>query len=425
MRRKLIKIKNKKTKHAQKNDVVYWRDYDAAIRDDNPNLALNSTLFPIVLAQLHMLWRASFAGMIERPKQSFQDAFAKYPLQDVGTTKILPPFLGEMGIEVRGFLGLAEPWLRNGWKIPALRPEFYPPGQAFRDDMFFAQIETLRASGRMVPSMFSFIKPHRTVNYDDMALNDFGVAWQPAPVNFHGLSDEIIMESYIQGIAHARYPAITQNVTPLHDMLSRFSLHYGEAWPAYRCVRPSYLPEAFSNPQGDAYPDHIGIQLRNFPEKESTLDAHACVKIATELSKAWGLPVLVYGEPKRTLRIKNRPNTWHLCGDTPLLTYEMGCLRTCKMMLSPSSGWVDVMCWLQVPTIIFDVPTSFFTRDSVGQFGAKVAYHAHLADDFIAKASALRDCEEHYAPPPQEDDEDVFAKQLRSMRDRHTYIMRR
>ncbi|MFB2921313.1 MULTISPECIES: hypothetical protein [Aerosakkonema] len=48
-------------------------------------------------------------------------------------SKVLPPFGGEMGFEIRSFLGRVEPWLRNGWKIIAKRPEFYPKDTAIYD----------------------------------------------------------------------------------------------------------------------------------------------------------------------------------------------------------------------------------------------------------------------------------------------------
>ncbi len=47
---------------------------------------------------------------------------------------ILPPYPGEMGIEIRYFLGRVEPWLHAGWKILSRRPELYPAGTAIRDD---------------------------------------------------------------------------------------------------------------------------------------------------------------------------------------------------------------------------------------------------------------------------------------------------
>ena len=46
----------------------------------------------------------------------------------IGVKRVLPPYLGELGYEVKYHLARVEPWLRNGWKILARRPEFYPPG---------------------------------------------------------------------------------------------------------------------------------------------------------------------------------------------------------------------------------------------------------------------------------------------------------
>ena len=51
---------------------------------------------------------------------------------------VLPPYPGELGIEIRYFLARVEPWLRAGWKILARRPELYPEGSAVLDDSLTA-----------------------------------------------------------------------------------------------------------------------------------------------------------------------------------------------------------------------------------------------------------------------------------------------
>ena len=56
---------------------------------------------------------------------------------------MLPPYLGEMGYEVKYHLARVEPWLRNGWKILARRPEFYPPGTVVESPEFFEACDVI------------------------------------------------------------------------------------------------------------------------------------------------------------------------------------------------------------------------------------------------------------------------------------------
>ena len=69
-------------------------------------------------------------------------ALDKHPLAKEGV-QILPGFIGEMGLEVKGFLAQVEPWLRAGWKIPARRVALYPDGTAFSDTEYFERIDSI------------------------------------------------------------------------------------------------------------------------------------------------------------------------------------------------------------------------------------------------------------------------------------------
>jgi hypothetical protein len=44
--------------------------------------------------------------------------------------RLLPPYFGEMGFEIRYHLAQVEPWLRHGWKVVTRRPAFYPQDSA-------------------------------------------------------------------------------------------------------------------------------------------------------------------------------------------------------------------------------------------------------------------------------------------------------
>ncbi len=64
----------------------------------------------------------------------------------IGVRRVLPPYLGEMGYEIKFHLARVEPWLSNGWKILARRPEFYPPDTAIHETEFFAACDKILAT---------------------------------------------------------------------------------------------------------------------------------------------------------------------------------------------------------------------------------------------------------------------------------------
>jgi len=49
-----------------------------------------------------------------------------------------------LALEVRGFLGQIEPWLRSGWVIPARRPSLYPNLLLSKTPSFFARIDEIK-----------------------------------------------------------------------------------------------------------------------------------------------------------------------------------------------------------------------------------------------------------------------------------------
>jgi hypothetical protein len=75
------------------------------------------------------------------------------------------------------------------------------------------------------------------------------------------------------------------------------------------------------------------------------------MEIAETASQYLGLPILVYGHPEGTLLPDGYLHTVDL-GVDGLLARELGYLRNCRLMISPDSGWANLMAWLRVPTLV-------------------------------------------------------------------------
>ncbi len=100
-----------------------------------------------------MMGAVARASLRQNMPNRFEGLFTERPV------KILPPFLGEMGIEIIHFLARVEPYLRNGWRILAKRPAFYPPGTAFYDPAYFDRLNPLIAQYGLHPARVGLRQP--------------------------------------------------------------------------------------------------------------------------------------------------------------------------------------------------------------------------------------------------------------------------
>src|ERR1700744_137648 len=57
--------------------------------------------------------------------------------------RVLPPYFGEMGFEIRYHMAQVEPWLRHGWKTVTRKPAFYPEGTTIAAPEFFAAADRI------------------------------------------------------------------------------------------------------------------------------------------------------------------------------------------------------------------------------------------------------------------------------------------
>src|SRR6185436_4807783 len=212
---------------------------------------------PATKIAIHRLIADSYRGEIGEdapdgvlPKHAEADEFA-----------ILPPYLGEFGFEVRFFLGAVEPWLRNGWTIPARRPELYPPGAAFADREFFAHIDRLKKQfgGTEVLLGLSFGTSSRP--WKELKKSTHGA------IEIDAVDDAFYrrlatIERAIRRAVKSRYFHPYRPQTPWDFPLTAVHVPWAPAltFPVNTLV-PTYKPAAFGIDNPSVGP-HVGVQLR-------------------------------------------------------------------------------------------------------------------------------------------------------------------
>lgn len=240
-------------------------------------------------------------------------------------SKILPPYSGEMGFEITSFLGRVEPWLRNGWKILARRPELYPLGTAFYDSSYFLKEKYIVQKYNGWRSHYFYDIPEKNRDFD-REIRELFSGYLQAEDRPLTVWDEMLLTS--------------NNYSPLKLI---------QIYCDVTC--PSYLPNDFLNPKWE-YQHHIGVQMRYLLNDQGrNSDPNYMMEIAETASKYLGLPILVYGHPEGTLLPDGYIHTVDL-GVDGLLARELGYLRNCRLMVSPDSGWANLMAWLRVPALI-------------------------------------------------------------------------
>lgn len=305
---------------------------------------------------------------------------AEIPWQD---RMVLPPFLGELGVEIRYFLAAIEPWLRNGWRIPAKRPDLYPEGAAFSDPELFAELEAgakrygavpmggaMRLAAdeepRIILGSTVTKEPNFTATANCGGQNDVGLHVRAACFEIE------IRRAFARRYMKAPRPLTPWDITLLSSYDSR---------PEHLCggalsLAPGYRPAAFLNPPYPAHP-HVGVQMRRLLHSGSRdSDPALMLAKAREAADHLGLPLLVYGHPNGTYRPEGLPNTADEAGERPLLRFELSMLSQCRLMIAPESGWCDLMCWLRIPTLLEKLGRAHeFTPNSV--FHPRVMLLAH------------------------------------------------
>lgn len=274
---------------------------------------------------------------------------------------ILPPFGGELGHEVRSFLGRVEPWLRCGWKILAKRPDLYPPGTAISDPAYFAQESALLEKYGAVRLGLSYHIPAAAIQAQPAAsaIVTIALSQLPQPIRLtvpeiRDLVQEAQFESELRSLFA---PYLLRGDRPLTawdtTLLSVTNfLSYEHLADFTNIVAPSYRPSAFEQPIATC-DLHVGVQLRSRAEwsPDRNSNPERVLTWAKQAAAHLQLPILIYGHPQGAYLPDGFIHTADR-GIEHLLRRELGFLRQCQLMFAPDSGWADLMAWLQIPTLI-------------------------------------------------------------------------
>jgi hypothetical protein len=266
---------------------------------------------------------------------------------------ILPPFLGELGYEVRSFIAMIEPWLRTGWKLPTRRPALYPEGTTLTDSDFFSRIDKIRENYKCEPIM-----SHLAVHFgENIRIEDLNKKKE-------GFSKDLqkIVRDYVDRPGRPVTYWDAYLVKPWSGInVDFFSSFHG--------LLPSYKPKAFL----EGHPEcsfHIGVQFRNMKKmNQRNSDIVAVRKLADEVAHFLELPLICYGEESGCFIPSDLQHVsqFYPTGEVGL-SGDLRCLSRCVIMIAPDSGWADLMGWLQIPTILQKIftPFSFYASYSHG-----------------------------------------------------------
>ncbi len=281
----------------------------------------------------------------------------------IGVKRVLPPYLGEMGYEVKYHLARVEPWLRNGWKILARRPEFYPPGTTIEsadffkacDDIFNALTIVGAGAGIYAPSVeLSNMKIEARIQGEGLAVT-VELA-DTARTQREAIAEIQLRQLFLEWLDYDGRPLTDydRNVLAFSETcVAESDIRRAES------LRPSYLPAAFENPP-EPMPAHVGLQIRAIKgvvARHRNSDPAWMCETAKAIGAHLKLPVIAYGHPGGCIIPSDMQATWREAdGGRGHLARELGYLKSCRLMLGPDSGWSDLMAWLGVPVLLEMLP---------------------------------------------------------------------
>ena len=276
----------------------------------------------------------------------------------IGVKRVLPPYLGEMGYEVKFHLARVEPWLRNGWKILARRPEFYPEGAVAEAPEFFAACDAILSEQVIVGAGGGIYAPPREAVGLDIVPSLEGQAIEVLlrlgdvnKITREALAEIQLRQLFLDWLDYDGRPLTDYDRNTFaftETCVAETHIRRAEA------LRPTYLPPAFVTPSEPTEP-HVGFQIRavKMLDRNRNSDADWMVATARALGAHLGLPVLAYGHPDGCIIPEGVPTTWRDdLGGRGHLGRELGYLKSCRLMLGPDSGWTDLMAWLGIPVLL-------------------------------------------------------------------------
>lgn len=280
------------------------------------------------------------------------------PEPKIGVRRVLPPYLGEMGYEVKYHLGRVEPWLRNGWKIMARRPEFYPEGTAIHHPEFFAELDKILDEHLIFGAGAGIYAPPPDLAPLDiiptLANGNVEVLLRlgdMAKITREAVAEIRLRKLFLEWLDHQGRPLNEYDrkiFAFTETCIAESYLRRSEG------LKPTYLPPAFEAPPEPMAP-HVGVQIRAVKHlsRERNSNPDWMSETARAIGDHLGLPVLVYGRPDGCVIPDGFETTWREAdGGQGHLARELGYLRSCRLMLAPDSGWTDLMAWLGVPVLL-------------------------------------------------------------------------
>jgi hypothetical protein len=293
----------------------------------------------------------------------------------IGVKRVLPPYLGEMGYEVKFHLARVEPWLRNGWKILARRPEFYPLGTVVDAPEFFRECDAIMGELAIFGAGAGIYAPPVAMpelglepKLEGEALEVRLTLRDTSKLYRESMAEIRLRRLFLDWLDYAGRPLTDydRNIFAFTETcVAETTIRRAEA------LRPSYLPPAFVNPSEPTEP-HVGFQMRAMTgiSTERNSDPEWMCATARAIGRHLGLPVIAYGRPGGCVIPDDMRTTSAEGGG---LARELGYLRSCRVMLSPDSGWCDLMAWLRIPVLLemLVYPTAF--EDLRGSFQPRIA----------------------------------------------------
>jgi hypothetical protein len=283
---------------------------------------------------------------------------APLPAGRLNGERVLPPYFGEMGFEIRYHLAQAEPWLRHGWKIVTRRPAFYPEGTTIAAPEFFAAADQIFKS-------YGVIGSHGGLHAPPMESGDIGIEHRfdqrTGTITVHlseirRVTTQSLAEIAIRKLFLEWFHSDTRKLIDL----DRFQLSFlASAVGNYEyrisvAMPPSFLPPSFVTPPEPTAP-HVGVQLRNIVNGVHQIrnsDPDWMLAKAEEIAAHLGIDLLVYGHPDGCIIPEGHRTSWDAARPDGHMARELGYLKSCRIMLAPNSGWADLMAWLQIPALL-------------------------------------------------------------------------
>jgi hypothetical protein len=276
----------------------------------------------------------------------------------LGAERLLPPYFGEMGFEIRYQLAQIEPWLRNGWKAVTRKPAFYPEGTAIAAPEFFAAADKILRHYGAIGSHGGLHVPPLEAGVIDLehAFNGASGTITMRLSDIRKVTAQSLIEIELRKLFLAWFHSNDRHILD-YDRFQLSFLGSSVGNHEYRCavaIPPSFLPPAFVSPPEPIAP-HVGVQLRNVNNgvrQVRNSDPKWMLETAGEIAAHLGLELLVYGHSDGCVIPEGHRTTWDPARCDDHLERELGYLKSCRIMLSPNSGWADLMAWLQIPALL-------------------------------------------------------------------------